>query len=93
MANSLPKKTMVLDTGFVSSGTIVPFSYSPESAYIVVTMANSMNTRLPPLKVMAKYGFCETPKDAGKTKDIVAKMKAKIRAPMNIFLRMFQSIS
>ena len=56
-ANSFPRKTIVLETGFVSNGTIVPLSNSPEMLFMTVTMAKRKNTRLPALKVAAKSGF------------------------------------
>ncbi len=60
VANSLPKKTIVRDTGLVNRETIVPLSYSPEMLFIAVTIPKRKNVKLPPLKVAAKYGFCPT---------------------------------
>ena len=54
IAKSLAKKTIGRETGLVRSGTIVPFSYSPERLYIAVTIANRTNVRLPALKDTTK---------------------------------------
>ena len=93
MAKSFPKKIITLETGLVNRGTKVPFSYSPERLYMPVTIANKIKAKLPTLKDTAKYGFCSTPNIAGKTKLTDANTKARTIAPMNIFLRMFHSIS
>ncbi len=56
-ANSLPKKTVVLDTGFVSKGTMVPLSNSPEKMFIATINAKKKNPNLPTVSPTAKSGF------------------------------------
>ena len=56
-ANSLPKKTMVLETGFVRSGTMVPFSNSLEKLFIAVMSANRNMPNAGMVKVTAYSGF------------------------------------
>ena len=98
-AKSLPKKTIVLETGFVSKGTIVPLSNSLEMLFIAVAMAKRKNPKLLAPKVIAKVVFDSTAvpvaelKYAGNTRPSVAKTKDNIMTPMNFFFRMFQSIS
>jgi hypothetical protein len=93
VANSFPKKTIVRETGLVNRETIVPLSYSPEMLFMAVTIPNKKKTKLPPLKVAAKYGLCPTLRNAGNAKSTVAMINAITMAAMNFFFRMFQSIS
>ena len=46
-ANSLPRKTIVLETGFVKSGTIDPLSNSPEILFIANTTAKRKKPNAP----------------------------------------------
>jgi hypothetical protein len=51
-ANNLPRKTIVLETGFVSNGMIVPLSNSLEMLFMAVASAKRKNMKPPPLKVV-----------------------------------------
>jgi hypothetical protein len=90
---------MVLETGFVSKGTIVPLSNSLEMVFIDVMSANKNIPMAGIVKVTAYSGFAlmgwsvVALMTTGKTQDKVANMNATMMVPMNFFLRMFQSIS
>ena len=45
-AKSLPKKTIVRETGLVSKGTIVPLSNSLDMLFMAVARANRKNAKL-----------------------------------------------
>ena len=45
-AKSLPNKTIVRETGFVSNGTIVPLSNSLEMLFMAVARAKRKNPKL-----------------------------------------------
>jgi hypothetical protein len=98
-ASSLPRKTMVLETGFVSSGTIVPLSNSLEMLFIAVMRANRNMPNAGMVKVTAYSGFAFMPwlvvalRTTGSAQDKVANANATMMVPINFFLRMFQIIS
>jgi NADH:ubiquinone oxidoreductase subunit 6 (subunit J) len=98
-ASSLPRKTIVLETGFVSKGTIVPLSNSLEMLFMAVISANRNMPMAGIVKVTAYSGFAlmgwsvVALMTTGKTQDKVANTNATMMVPMNFFLRMFQSIS
>jgi hypothetical protein len=99
VASTLPRKTIVLETGFVSKGTIVPLSNSLEMLFIE-TMSAKRKTPMPGrAKVTAKLGSASmgcpvaTLEPTGKAQINVARINATITKPKNFFFRMFQSIS
>ena len=53
VASSLPRKTMVLETGFVRSGTIVPLSNSLEMLFMAIISANRKIPNTGIVKVIA----------------------------------------
>src|SRR4030042_278921 len=93
-ARSLPRKTMVLETGFVSKGTIVPLSNSLEMLFIAVMRANRNMPMAGTVKVTAYSGsalmgwLVALLDTKGRAQLKVARTNATMTTPMNFFLRM-----
>jgi hypothetical protein len=96
---SFPKKTIVRETGFVSSGTMVPLSNSLEILFIAIARAKRKNPKPPTPKVMAKFAFSVISvsvvelRSTGSAKLRVANTNAITIMPKNFFFRIVQSIS
>jgi len=54
---SLPRKIMVLETGLVTRGTMLPLSNSLEKVFTLVTIAKSTKTKPEPPNVIAYVGL------------------------------------